>query len=124
MADQIRSADLLVKTALASPEILEALKTKPEETLKTLGKDAMQQLPQPLPPPGRITNDIIWLIVVTSFTGVMLWSAYVLGANVLNEIKTGVQSVTKGEIILTLFSTVAAFLAGLLAPSPMRGGRA
>ena len=46
MAEQIRSADLLVKTALASPEILDALKNKPEETLKSLGKDATLQLPR------------------------------------------------------------------------------
>lgn len=37
MAEQIRSTDVLVKTALANPEIIQALKENPEGTLKRLG---------------------------------------------------------------------------------------
>jgi hypothetical protein len=50
----------------------------------------------------------------------MLGAAYVLGSTVTTEIKTGVSYVTKGETILTVFSTVVAFLAGLLSPSPLK----
>jgi hypothetical protein len=120
MAEQIRSADLLVKTALASPEILDGLKNRPEETLKALGKDTVQQLPRVLPDPDPTTNNVIWLIVVLSFAVVMVGAAYVLGAGVSSEMKAGVSYVTKGETILTVFTTVVAFLAGLLAPSPVK----
>ena len=46
MNDQIRSADLLVTTALADPQILSDLKTNTEDTLKKLSADAVQQLPR------------------------------------------------------------------------------
>lgn len=120
MTEQIRSADLLVKTALASQEILEALKTKPEETLKNLGKNAVQQLPRVLPEPDPMTNNAIWLIVIISFAAVMLWAAYVLGAGVTSKLEATATYVTKGETMLTVFTTVVAFLAGLLSPSPVK----
>jgi hypothetical protein len=122
MAEQIRSADLLVKTALASPKILEELKTKPEETLKALGEDAVQQLPRVLPEPSQTTNNVIWLIVVAAFALVMVGSAYVLGTGVTSKLEAGASYVTKGETILTVFTTVVAFLAGLLVPSPVKKG--
>jgi hypothetical protein len=50
----------------------------------------------------------------------MLGSAYVLGSTVTSELKTGATYVTKGETILTVFTTVVAFLAGLLSPSPLK----
>ena len=61
--------------------------------------------------------------MVLAFSGVMLWSAYILGTGVTSKLETGADYVTKGETILTVFTTVVAFLAGLLAPSPVRGGR-
>lgn len=120
MAEQIRSADLLVKTALASPETLEALKNKPIETLKSLAQDATQSLPRALPPPDSLTNNFIWVIVVLAFAIVMLGSAYVLASTVTTKVEANVSYITKGETILTLFTTVVAFLAGLLSPSPLK----
>jgi hypothetical protein len=120
MAEQIRSADLLVKTALASPETLDALKAKPEETLKNLAMEATQSLPRVLPDPDPTTNNTIWLIVVIAFAAVMLWAAYVLGAGVGTKLEANATYVTKGETMLTVFTTVVAFLAGLLAPSPVK----
>jgi len=120
MAERIRSAELLVKTALASPEILDALKNKPEETLKSLGKDATQSLPRVLPEPDPTTNNAIWLIVIIAFATVMLWAAYVLGTGVGTKLDSAASYVTKGETMLTVFTTVVAFLAGLLSPSPVK----
>jgi hypothetical protein len=36
MAEQIRSASLLVRNALSNPRVMDDLKAKPEETLKKL----------------------------------------------------------------------------------------
>ena len=119
MTEQIRSADLLVKTALASPEILEALKNNPEEAIKSLGHDAVQSLPRVLAEPDPITNKILWIIIVSSFAAVMLGSAYVLGNGVNIPLTKDVNYVSKGENILTIFTTAVAFLAGLLSPSPV-----
>lgn len=120
MTDQIRSADLLVKSALSSPETLDALKSRPEETLKSLAKEATQSLPHTLPEPDGDTNNTIWLIVVISFSLVMLGAAFVLGAGVNTKLEAGASYVTKGETMLTVFTTVVAFLAGLLSPSPVK----
>jgi hypothetical protein len=119
MNEQIRSADLLVKNALSSPEILEALKTKPEETLKKLGAQTVQQLPYVLPPPNESTRNTIWLIVVGSFAFVMIGAAIVLGLGVFSDVKAGATQLTKTDTILTVFMTVVGFLAGLLSPSPI-----
>lgn len=121
MTDQIRSADLLVKTALADPNIINALKLQPEETLKGLAKGATDSLPRTaLAEPDTKTNNAIWLIVVIAFALVMLGSAYVLGMGVNTKLETGAAYVTKGETMLTVFTTVVAFLAGLLSPSPVK----
>lgn len=120
MSDQIRSADLLVKNALASPQIMQELKDNPVQTLKALGKDTVEMLPRALDNPNPPTTNAIWIIVVCSFAGVMLYSAYVLGSGVGTALVKDAVYVTKGETILTLFTTVVAFLAGLLAPSPMK----
>ena len=120
MSDQIRSADLLVKNALASPQTLSDLKTNTEQTLKTLGKDTVEMLPRAIEPPDTLTTNAIWIIVVCSFAAVMLYAAYVLGSGVATPlVKDGIY-VTRGETVLTLFTTVVAFLAGLLAPSPLK----
>lgn len=125
MAEQIRSAELLVTKALANPDILQALKTKPEETLKNLGSEVVQQLPRlaaPVPPPpaGTITNDLIWLIVVIAFALVMVGAAYLIGTGLTSKLEADATYATNSDKILTVFTTAVAFLAGLLSPSPVK----
>lgn len=120
MAEQIRSAELLVKNALSSPAALDALRSDPATALKALAQDATQSLPRALPEPDQTTNNVIWLIVVVAFALVMVWAAYILGMGVTSKLETGASYVTKGETMLTVFTTVVAFLAGLLSPSPVK----
>lgn len=118
MNDQIRSADLLVKTALSSPQTIQELKTNTEDTLKKLGVQAVDQLPRlelPTPP----ANDRIWLLIVGAFALVMVGSAAVLGFGVFSQVLDVTKQITKSDTILTVFTTVVGFLAGLLAPSPV-----
>ena len=120
MTDQIRSADLLVKNALSNPQTIADLKSNPEQTLEKLRKETVQMLPRAIPDPNPKTTNAIWIIVVCSFAAVMLYSAFLLGLGVVVPLAEKTVYVTKGETILTLFTTVVAFLAGLLAPSPMK----
>ena len=122
--DQIRSADLLVKTALSSPETMDALKTDPAGTLKKLGAQAVSQLPRLVLPTPR-ANDTIWLVVVVSFAVVMVGAVVVLGIGVFSNMADGKTQITRSDTMLTVFTTVVGFLAGLLAPSPVgqRGGQ-
>jgi hypothetical protein len=111
MAEQIRSADLMVTTALADKQILDDLKTDPEGTLKKLSADAVRLVPD------KKTTNWIWIIVVISFALVMIYSAWILGSGVTKELTAN--PITKSDTILTVFMTVVGFLAGLLSPSPV-----
>ena len=96
------------------------LKTNTEQTLKTLVKDKVEMLPRAIGDPNPLTTNTIWIVVVCSFSVVMLYSAYVLGSGVATAlVKDGIY-VTRGETVLTLFTTVVAFVAGLLAPTPLK----
>ena len=116
MADQIRSADLMVKSVLSDPSKLEALRQDPAKAIKELAAEATRQIPDPTQP----ATDWIWFIIVGAFALVMIGSAYVLGNTVTAEVKAGLTYITKSETIVTVFTTTVAFLAGLLAPSPVK----
>lgn len=74
--------------------------------------------------PGNTTRDRIWLIIVWAFVLVLGGSAIVLGLAVFWETKANTTYFAKIETIVTVFTSVLAFLSGLLAPSPIRGGGA
>ena len=77
-------------------------------------------LPRAIEPPDTLTTNAIWILGVCSFAAVMRYAAYVLGSGVATPlVKDGIY-VARGETVLTLFTTVVAFLAGLLAPSPLK----
>ncbi len=67
--------------------------------------------------PDQVTSNNVWLIVVWCFAIVMGAAVLVLGLSVFVAPITGG---TKPEIILMIFTTAAAFLAGLFAPSPVQ----
>jgi phospholipase C len=79
-------------------------------------KDAAQQLQQQgiLSPPGKQTNDYIWIIIVVGFAIVLVGGAAALTVAVFYK----GDGTLSGDLLLTIFTTSAAFLAGLLAPSP------
>ena len=120
MAEQMRSATVLMEKALASPETIQDLKTDPVETLKKLEK----QVVQGLPPPDDQTASRLWLVIVCSFALVFVFSAWVLGTGVTTKLEANATYAVKSDTILTIFTTVVGFLAGLLAPSPLgkKGG--
>ncbi len=120
MSEQMRSAELLVQNALKNESTIELLKANPEQTLKTLLAEVQLQTTRALPNPTPPTTNAIWLTIVISCALVMLFSAYAIVAGMNVELKTGVTYMIKGENALTLFSTTIAFLAGLLAPSPVK----
>ena len=60
--------------------------------------------------PGRETTDMIWLCVVGTFCVALLAAVLALAWSVIRGID--------GGPLLTVFTTVTAFLAGLLSPSP------
>lgn len=89
-------------------------------TLSPPEKEAMTKaLSGVLAPPGDRTKDAIWLIVIGAFSLVLVGAALVLGLGVFREISDATKQVTRTDTILTVFTTVVGFLAGLLSPSPL-----
>lgn len=117
MSTQIRSATKLVEMAMARPETLEALSKSPEATLKSLERDVLSALP---PPPPEMVGRL-WLIIVATFALVLLYTAWILGQGVTTPLVKDVTYAFTGASMLTVFTTVLGFLAGLLTPSPMGG---
>jgi len=103
------------------------LSTKSENEKIAILKDALvsftkddksalvQALGARIPDPDQKTSDKVWLIIITAFAAVMLISVLFLGFGMY---VTPVTNGTKPDTVLTVFSTVTAFLAGLFTPSP------
>jgi len=112
MSEQLRSADVLVTTALETPGVLEELKSKPEETLKKLAEQSTQQTP-----PAFVPDNWIYRIVVGSLGFVCI--AVVLGAIAISLVANG-QTANIPDILTALGSAAIGALAGILAPSPAK----
>jgi len=111
MAEQIRSAELLVKTALGTPGVLDDLKARPEETLKKLESQVIQQLP------ARALEQDKWIyrMVVGSLSIVVI--TVVFGVIYLT-VKATTPTVQIPDVLTALGSAAIGALAGILAPSP------
>jgi hypothetical protein len=66
--------------------------------------------------PDQPTSNTVWLIIVRAFVIVMVGAVLIMAISLF---VAPVSSGTKPETILTVFTTVTAFLAGLFAPSPV-----
>ena len=62
--------------------------------------------------PDRQVTDLVWIVIVMSFALILV------GAFVTLAIAVFTYGKLSGDLLLTVFTTAAAFLAGLLAPSP------
>jgi len=113
VVQRIRSAELLVQTAMASPEIMADLKAKPEEALKKLEKKAVGALPRALE-----QDKWIYRIVVTALSMVVL--VVVIGVIYLTHIGPDGKAIP--DVLTALGSAAIGALAGLLAPSPGKAG--
>lgn len=73
-----------------------------------------------LPIPDNLTTIPIWLTVVGAFALVIVGAiiAQCIGMSLKPEANT--TCTTKSDAILTVFTPEAAFLAGLLSPSPIK----
>lgn len=93
------------------------------ETARALGTEASEEEKKELieavsggalPLPSSEANDKLWLTIIRVFSGVLGLTALVLSIGMFVDAKGSV----KPELIFSLFTSVAGFLAGLLAPNP------
>jgi hypothetical protein len=97
------------------PALLEVVKDRPDAEQKEVAQQ-ITAATNGLPPPGTETSDKLWTIVVSAFAIVLVGAFLALAVGVFAPIqKEGV----KPELILTTFTSVVGFLAGLFTPSPV-----
>jgi len=72
-----------------------------------------------VPPPDQTTSNKVWLIIIWAFVLVMVTAVITLCITVFIKVQEDETYLAKPELILTVFTTVTAFLAGLFAPSPV-----
>lgn len=69
--------------------------------------------------PGSFANSALWFIITVAFATVMVGAALTLMAEFLAPGQVQ-QRAVDASMILLLFSTPSAFLAGLVIPSPLQ----
>jgi hypothetical protein len=97
-------------------EVLDFIGKLPEDQKKVVTKEVAAGLGSP----SEGTRDAIWLMIVGAFALVLLWSAFVLTYAAFAETKANATYFGKIETVVTVFTSVLAFLSGLLAPSPVK----
>ncbi len=81
----------------------------------------VEQASAGLRPPDGKTSDTLWLIIIFSFAFVLVGTFLSLAIGVLVLGKSAANA--ELQILLTMFTGVGAFLAGLLTPGPSRAGQ-
>ncbi len=81
----------------------------------------VEQATAGLRPPDGKTSDTLWLIIIFSFAIVLVGTFVSLAIGVLVLGKSSANADL--QILLTMFTGVVAFLAGLLTPGPSRAGQ-
>lgn len=115
MAHQLEAA--VRELALKTPaERLSETRKVVESMQEDQKREFAVALAKSIPPPDQTISNTIWLIIIWAFVTVMVIAAVTLCVSVFCA---PVKDATKPEIILTVFTTVTAFLAGLFAPSPV-----
>jgi uncharacterized membrane protein YqaE (UPF0057 family) len=92
-------------------EKMAKVKTDENET-KSPSREA-----EPLPTIDQKTAQIIWLTIVSTLSASLVISVIVLGISVFTQ-----AGGTSSDLVLTVITTIAGFLIGLLAPSPVAKG--
>lgn len=88
------------------------------KSAKALPEKAQQTLSNVLDGPSSKVRDQIWKIVIWAFVILVVGSFLVLSASLFLCDVVNIKD-AHVQIILTVFTTAAAFLTGLLAPSPV-----
>lgn len=92
--------------------IKEAMETLPDDQKKAVAV----ALEPWLPPPDPDTTNRIWMVIIWAFAIALVAAVLVLCIGVF---KLPIEDGVKPDMILTIFTTITAFLAGLFSPSPV-----
>jgi hypothetical protein len=112
-----RQAMQKIPVEVTSEALTGLMESQPKDKRKGVAKqltDAVTNVPGSVVPPP-LQSDVLWIIVVSAFAFVLCLSFVTLACGVLWQNQGNV----KPELILTMFTSVVGFLAGLFVPSPV-----
>jgi hypothetical protein len=75
-----------------------------------------REIAEHIPVPGQKTSDTLWLIVIITLALILLGSFLTLAVSVFVSLPTS----DGRQIIVTIFTTITSFLAGLFVTSPLQ----
>ncbi len=118
MSQQQQRTDAL-KSLQALANDKEGLKTTLVDFASQLNKDERKQLAKAIGDPSEKTRDWLWLIVVVTCAVILVGAAAVLAVAVFWTQDSSKTYLAKTDVILTVFTTIFGFLAGVFVPSPV-----
>jgi hypothetical protein len=108
---QIKSLLASMPQAALKSALVEAAVRLPESDKK----DVAQGIQGILPLPSKRTNNTLWVIVLSAFSLVLMGTAATIAIGMFTGPAAGA---TKPELVLTMFTSVVGFMAGVFVPSP------
>lgn len=98
------------------PALEQAMQGRPQEEKKEIAQNMAAAANGGIGGPAPETRDKLWMIVVSAFAVVLVGGFIALAVGVFIPIQA---NGVKPELILTTFTSVVGFLAGLFTPSPV-----
>jgi len=105
-----------LSSAELAPAMVEAIQGRPEAEKKAIAEQVSAAAQSVVGEPSQKTRNRLWMIVVSAFAIVLVGSFVALAVGVFVPIQ---EKGVKPELILTTFTSVVGFLAGLFTPSPV-----
>jgi hypothetical protein len=111
-----------IKTLMAGMD-KEALKSAIVDGAKQLSDqdkgDVINQIQGGMAPPSDKIRDVLWVIVISAFGIVLIGSFVTLAIAVFRTQDPTKTNLVKPELVLSMFTGVVGFLAGIFVPSPV-----
>lgn len=90
------------------------------KAIDELGPSDRRELAGRLTEPGAKTRDLIWLIVVSTFSFILVAGVITMAIGLFSDMPA--KPVVSAELILSMFMSAVGFMAGLFVPSPTNKG--
>jgi hypothetical protein len=115
-------SDLESACALLTNMDGETRKRVAEEAAKPLSADQRLELARRIafPDPGAKVRDVIWIMVIAAFSLVLVGSFATIAIAMFRGVPK--DAAATPELVLSMFTSVIGFLAGLFVPSPIGRG--
>ena len=113
---QVRIKSMMEKL---EPKYLKNTVVEATQNMPDADKEAIVKEIRGLPPPVGATRNWIWTIVVVAFAVVLVGTFVTIAIAMFTTQTANTSYLAKPELVLSMFTSVVGFLAGLFVPSPI-----